>query len=144
MPKTGAIALHIFSGISIHLTTILIYVYRFEGMPYWPIASVYWLGFMVYWYVFGSFYTSMTLITLRALDSSPNKSLHLNKIFITCFENTFVERIESLNSLGLANINDGEICITDKGKNVSWALGILIKIFGIDSNGLYLVDEENK
>ncbi len=142
LPKAGSIALHIFSGISIHLVTVLIFVIGSNGTPYWPLAAIYWLGFMVYWYVFGSFYTSMTLKTLRMLHSSPLKSLQINEIYKTCFENTFVERSKSLISMGLAKEQERTVFITENGKKTANAIRILNKIFGIDASGLYLIDEE--
>lgn len=140
--KSGAITIHILSGVSVHLITVMIFVVGFNGVPYWPLSAIYWLGFMVYWYVFGSFYTSMTLKTLRMLNSNSTKSCKLDEIFKTCFEYTFVERVQSLGSLGLAIIINNEIHISDKGKKISRFIQLFNIIFGIDSNGLYLIEKE--
>jgi hypothetical protein len=115
----------------------------FNNVQYWPLTATYWLGFMVYWYVFGSFYTSMTLKTLRKLNANPSKSINREEIFQTCYENTFLERVESLDSLGLAIIHEKSMVITGKGKRIAQIIRILHRIFGIDSNGLYLVMTEN-
>lgn len=142
MPKMGPITIHIFSGVCVHLLTILICMIGFIDVQYWPFTATYWLGFMVYWYIFGSFYTSMTLKTLRKLNANPSKSLKRNVIFETCFENTFLERVISLDSLGLAKIKESTMIITEKGKKIAQTIRLLNKIFGIESSGLYLVGKE--
>ncbi len=85
----------------------------------------------------------MTLKTLRKLNANPSKSLERYVIFETCFENTFLERVKSLDSLGLAIMHEGAMVITDKGRRIGHTIRLLNRIFGIDSNGLYLVEKES-
>ncbi len=136
LKKTSPVLIHALSTLACFL--LMCAAAQMLAFSLWIATSILAFCSSSYLFLYSVFYKSITIRMLQKIDARGG-ALTLEDLDTLVIQPTFHARVALLKEMGGVSCENGQYCLTDKGRNMTQKFANLRQFFGIETNGLYSV-----
>lgn len=134
--KTPSLYMLSISALSCYIVLLVISLIFVDHVFFWSYSILYWFLVMSYFFVFFSLLKSVSVGVLVSLLHAPDFRLNYRDILENYLVNdSFDKRINILISNSLADIHEGKLVLTGKGRMLASVYVKIQKIFSVEESG---------
>jgi hypothetical protein len=135
--RASPVVRHAAVAMTVHVSGTILGAWSLGHLSYWPCASVYWCGVIIYLFGYCAVYKSVSLRILCRLLPAPGNRAAFADITAQFVLPEFVQRTDVMKQMGWVEENDGRFTLTEKGRQAARSLEVVQAIFGIERSGMY-------